>query len=306
MRILLTLLAFVLSFSLAQPAAAAKAGPLVDAAWLASRLGDRDLVALDLRSAEAYAAGHAPGARSAPYSSFGWKGPVDGVVEELPPVSTIEPLIAGLGIGPKTQVVLIAPGENAGDFGAATRVYWTFKILGHDRVSILDGGWRAWRAAGLASDTAVPAAARPGAFKARYRPELNAELGEVQAALNSGGRLVDARPAPYFRGETKSNAVKTAGAIPGAVNLEPSAFYDAGKGRFATKAELAAAAAAAGVDPKKPAIAYCNVGHNASVAWFGLSEVLGDKKVKLYDGSMAEWTADPARPLMNRSAPAKP
>lgn len=278
----------------AQAAPKAGAQPLVDAAWLAARLDDADLVVIDVRSAEAYAAGHAPGARSGPYSTFGWRTTVDGVPEQLPPVAQIERLIAGLGVGARSHVVLIPAGESSQDFGAATRVYWTFKVLGHDRVSILDGGWKAWRAAAAPVSTAAPPA-RTGSFRARYRPQLRAELDEVAEALRKGTPLVDGRPPAQFSGAAKSGAVQAPGALPGAVNLPDNLLYDPARARFASRADVATLASRLGLPRRGPAIAYCNTGHFASMAWFALSEVLGNRRTALYDGSMAEWTRDPTR-----------
>jgi thiosulfate/3-mercaptopyruvate sulfurtransferase len=278
----------------AQAAAKSGPGPLVDATWLAGRLNDPGVVVIDVRSAEAYAAGHAPGARSAPYVSFGWRQAVDGVPEQLPPVPEISRRISSLGVGRLSQVVLIPAGESAQDFGAATRVYWTFKVLGHDRVSILDGGWKAWRMASGAVGTAPPAA-RSGDFRPRYRPELRAELATVSEALRSGAPLVDGRPPAHFTGAAKSGVVQGRGALPGAVNLPDDLLYDPARARFANRAEVAALARRLELPRRGPVITYCNTGHYASIAWFAFSEVLGNPRAALYDGSLAEWTQDPAR-----------
>lgn len=293
------LLAMVLVLGLSGGAVAGRAAsqPLVDAAWLNGHLGSARLVVIDVRSpakgVDPYAAGHVPGSVSAAYSTFGWRAEVEGVREQLPPLPQIEALIAGLGVGPRSHVVIVPTGATAADFGAATRVYWTFKVLGHERVSILDGGWRAWTAAGLPEDTASPAP-RMGRFKARFRPELLADTAEVARAADSGVRLVDARPPAQFSGAS----------IPGAVNVPLTEVYDAASGRFADRATVARVAAAQGVDVAKPAITYCNTGHMGSVDWFALREVLGQKNVKLYDGSMAAWTADPSRPVAKAEPPA--
>lgn len=131
-----------------------------------------------------------------------------------------------------------------------------------------------------------------GAFKARFRPDLVADTAEVARAVESGGRLVDARPPAQF----------SAASIPGAVNVPLTEVYDASTGRFADRATVARLAAAKGIETDKPAITYCNTGHMGSVDWFALREVLGQKNVKLYDGSMAAWTADPSRPVTKRAA----
>jgi thiosulfate/3-mercaptopyruvate sulfurtransferase len=275
--------------------------PLVDAAWLKSKLGNESLVVIDVRDAEKnkpdpYKAGHVPGAVNAPYSTVGWRAKVNGVPGMLPPVEQIEATIAGLGVDNDSHVVIVSAGTDSSEFGAATRVYWTFKVLGHDAVSILDGGWRAWQTAGgEVTDAAV--APEKSDFKAKLRSEMLVGVADVEKALADGTALVDGRPAAQFKGEAKSPVVRAAGTIPGAVNIENGKFYDAPKASFVSRDTVASLAKGAGLDENEEAIAFCNTGHWASIAWFGLSEVQGNKNVKMYDGSMAEWAADPARPV---------
>ena len=116
------------------------AEPLVSAAWVAAQLGNPHVVVLDLRPGGAHAQGHIPGAVSADIETAGWVAPGPrGAAGALPPVGRIAAKIGALGVGDADQVVIVAD-----DFPAAARVYWTFKVLGHAEVSILDGGWPAW------------------------------------------------------------------------------------------------------------------------------------------------------------------
>lgn len=307
MRSLLLAAVAALGFTVAGPALAAPATnqPLVDAAWLKTNLSDPALVIVDIRSVgkagNPYQAGHIPGAVDAPYGKFGWRAKVDGVIGQLPPVPTIAARIGGLGIDNAKHVVIVPFGQTSSDFGAATRVYWTFKVLGHDAVSILDGGYRAWTAAGyaLSSEPVTPQAV---AFKASLRPELIADAATVAKAKKDGVALIDARPKAQYEGSVKSPVDRVAGTIPGAVNVEQSSFYDGKTATFASKPAIAALLKKVGVSQDESEITFCNTGHWASVAWFGLSEVLGNKKTRLYDGSMTEWTADPSRPVETPAA----
>jgi len=172
--------------------------PLVDVAWLEEHLNAEGLVILDIRdtpegAADLYAAGHVPGAVAAPYATYGWRAEVDGTPGMLPSVETLEQKIGALGIDEDTHVVIVPAGENATDFGSATRVYWTFKVLGHDEVSILEGGHKAWTAAGkpLSTDAVTPVATD---FDAAFRPQMIASTADVAAAIHSPVELVDARP----------------------------------------------------------------------------------------------------------------
>ncbi|WDR02792.1 sulfurtransferase [Devosia algicola] len=274
--------------------------PLVNAAWLEQHLGDNSLVVLDSRDAVdnvlPYTVAHIPGAISAPYSTSGWRDSIDGVPGQFPGAEKTSALIAALGISDDNHVVIVPAGTNSSEFGAATRIYWTFKVLGHDAVSILDGGARAWDAAG-GEVTDVATVLPPATFTPNFRQELLATTADVKAALANGTPLIDGRPAAQYKGESKSPVVRVAGTIPGAVNIENMSLYDNDKASFADPEKVASLAASVGVKSDESNIAFCNTGHWASVIWFGLSEVQGNKNTRMYDGSMAEWAADPERPV---------
>lgn len=276
--------------------------PLVDANWLEQHLDNESLVVLDVRNPVdnvlPYDAAHIPGAISAPYGTAGWRNEIEGVPGQFPGVEQTSALIAQLGISNDDHVVIVPQGSDASEFGGATRVYWTFKVLGHDAVSILDGGARAWDAAGGAV-TDVATVLEPTQFEADFQQHLLATTADVEAALANGTTLVDGRPAAQYRGESKSPVARVAGTIPGAVNIDNGALYDAQAASYVGADQVAALASGVGLGPDEANIAFCNTGHWASVVWFGLSEVQGNKNTRMYDGSMAEWTADESRPVAN-------
>ena len=302
MRVFLLAAAFAAGLALTGAAQAGRLTdqPLVDAAWLKANLGNDSLVVLVVRDVtkegNPYEKGHVPGAVSAPYSTAGWRAEVNGVPGMLPPVEQIGKTIGDLGVGNDSHVVIVPQGTDSSEFGAATRVYWTFKVLGHDAVSILDGGERAWEAAGGELSTA-PVQPKAASFTAELRQALLATTADVEKARADGVKLIDGRPAAQFRGEAKSPVVRAAGTIPGAVNLENSKLYDPDKASFASRETVANLSRQVGVKDGEDNIAFCNTGHWASVVWFGLSEIEGNKNTRMYDGSMAEWAADPARPV---------
>jgi thiosulfate/3-mercaptopyruvate sulfurtransferase len=202
--------------------------------------------------------------------------------------------IGETGIDEDNHVVIVPAGVHATDFGAAARVYWTLKIAGHPAVSILDGGFAAWQSADYPVEVGTQPAS-PKIFTAKLNPNLIVEMPEVEAAEKSGNAtLLDARPASFFVGKQRAPAAKAYGHIPGALNLDSASFYDPVANRLRPQAELAEIAATL---PPGPVLSYCNTGHWAATNWFVLSELLGRSDVKLYDGSMVEWTADPRRPV---------
>ncbi len=274
--------------------------PLVDVEWLAAHLHDDNLVVLDIRSAidggglKAYEAGHIPGSVHSDYDKAGWRVTRGNVPFMVPTTPELEKLIGDLGIDEDSRVVVVPAGVSVLDFGAAARVYWTLKYAGVARVSILDGGIAAWRSTGrpLESGTNKPS---PRIFTARIDNSILAVADDVEAIEKNGGAtLVDARPASFFAGKEKAPAAKAYGHIPGAINIDSSAFYDSGTNRLKPKAELARIArdVASGA-----VVSYCNTGHWASTDWFMLHEILGNKNARLYAGSMVDWTSKPERPI---------
>ena len=300
MRYLLAALAALFLVSHSGPARAAE--PLVDAAWLAGNLDTPDLVVLDIRnklgegSEATYRAGHVPGAVYSDYLKAGWRTKVDGVPGQLAPIAGLETLIGGLGIDNASHVVIVAGGVSALDMASATRVYWTFKVLGHDEVSILDGGWRGWsNDAGRPRETGS-VTPEPGLFTASFRAQMVAGRDDVLAAIEAGTPLIDHRPPGQYAGAGKHPAAKRPGTITGAVSI-PEGELTVNGGTFADTERVAGLLAAAGLDADGEKIAFCNTGHWASLGWFAMSELLGNKGVRVYDGSMVDWSADPALPM---------
>ena len=293
---------------IAFPVSAEELTPLVDVDWVKAN-GDReDVVLLDVRnkidggSAKTFAAGHIPGAVYSNYLEAGWRTKVDGVIGQTPKVDQLEKLIGNLGIDNDSTVVVIPAGVSSTDFGSASRIYWTFNYLGHDKVAILDGGYRAWT-----SDPSNPIATgdpempAPKIFEASLRPELLVDSAAVEAALNDDGAVIlDGRPDEQFQGKAKHDAARAPGHIPGATQFFQGNAFDEKTGKLFDVAKLdTLLPAGLKKDDDKEVLSYCNTGHWASVNWFVLSEVLGKENVKLYDGSMVDWTKDPNRPVQN-------
>ena len=286
--------------------AASDITPLVDAAWVKAHTGQANVVVLDIRnklgdgSEDAYRQGHIPGAVYSDYLQAGWRADVDGVPGQLPALADLESLVGNLGIGNDSHVVVVAGGVSALDMGSATRVYWTLKVLGHDRVSILDGGYQAY-----AADASNPVetgwnAPAPRTFTAAFRPELVADYRDVQAAAGTQTALLDMRPPEQYRGEKAHPAAKRAGTIPGAVSV-PESEVTVDGGKFLDAESLRALIKSTGVNVEGDAIAFCNTGHWASLGWFAESEILGNKNVRVYDGSMVDWSARSELPIEQKS-----
>lgn len=287
------------SLFLAFSAFSAAAQPLVSTKWLNDNMGSDSLVLIDLRNKidggnyETWLEGHVPGSIHSDYLTAGWRVGRDDVVGLLPDASDFQELARKLGVSDNSHVILIPAGVNATDFGSAARAYWTFKVFGHESVSILDGGYAKW-----ASDysnnieTGVRPAPLPGNFTAIFDQASYISTAGVKAAVGDGKTLLlDGRTPEQYAGKAKHGKALKAGHIPGAVLHPQSVAYDDATNQVKPVATLAKLYAD---HSEGPIVSYCNTGHWAATNWFVLSELLGQEDVKLYDGSMVEWTADSA------------
>ncbi len=280
--------AFAVGVTLAWPAYAAQ--PLLAPAELAPLIGKPEVRVIDIRDPKAYGTQHIVGAVSAPYGQ--WRGPATNP-GELPELSKLTALVRKLGLTPQTHAVVVSSGADATDFGASARVYWTLKVLGLKELSVLNGGVKAWDAAKLPQDAAAVTVAA-----STYAPTLDQTLiatrDEVKAHVASGkAKLVDARPAEFFAGDTRHQAALVPGTLKGAVNVEHSRWFAPGSSAMLSPAEVAKAAEALPAGEGET-VSFCNTGHWAATNWFAMSEVAGRKNVSLYAGSMVDWSRDSA------------
>ena len=280
--------------------------PFVNVDWLSENLTNDKVVVLDIRnkidggSKEIFETGHIPSAIYSNYLEDGWRTTVDGIVGKLPPLKDLEILIGNLGISNDNHVVVVPGGINSTDFGSAARIYWTFKVLGHEEVSILDGGYSAWVKkysdkieSGLQDTNKV-------AFKSNFQSKYLATTDEVLKNLdNITVSFVDARTEEQHFGEKKHGKALAAGTIPGSLLLKQSDLIIDNTSYVKSLDSIIQLSQNVGIEAEKENIVFCNTGHWASTTWFVLSEVLGLPNVKNYDGSMVEWTADLSRPLEN-------
>ncbi|PVA09404.1 sulfurtransferase [Pelagivirga sediminicola] len=273
---------------LATSALAQEFGPLVspaELAELAKGAQARDI--LDIR-AEGFDAGHITGALAAPYSLF--RGPADNP-GAVPAVADLEALLERLGLEPSEPVVIVSQGDTDTDFGAAARVYWTLKSTGFTQLAVLNGGATAWVNAGLplSKDAAQPA---PSALDISWDDTWTADTATIERAVSGqeAATLIDARPAPFFEGKKAHDAADRPGTLPGAQNLPHTEFFRPGATAIGGEMSVAALKARLGADTGAPLVSFCNTGHWAATDWFAMSELAGIENVKLYPGSMVEYS----------------
>ncbi len=199
------------------------------------------------------------------------------------------------GISESSKLVLY---DRAGSHWAA-RFWWMFRSMGCSDVAVLDGGWSRWCAEGRAVST-EPATYTPVTFNPTADPSRFADLQEVNsfvaAGAEAGSCLINALGPEHHSGADEGKRYGRAGHIPGSINVPSAALLDPATERFRPAGELAQLFATAGVDRTQRAVVYCGGGIAASNDALILS-MLGFEDIAIYDGSMSEYAADPARPL---------
>jgi len=311
---------FLIAYSVGTQAAQIP-GPLVDTGWVEKNL--RNIVILDIRqNVKSFTAkpiiavdkktkkksvvkvgGHIPGAVLVDYKKIRGKQKIKGleIDKMLLGKEAMEKLIQAHGVNQDSMIVIASPGENDGDITGATRLYWQLKYYGHDNMAILNGGVAQWLLDGHKVSIAG-SSPKTGNWKATAeRKEILATSDDVAAATRDKSvQLMDNRPISQYLGAVyKKSYVYAPGHIPGAKSFPTELLTEAGApAKFAAPEKLTDLTKAMGIDPKKTTITYCNSGHLATGGWFFMHEVLGNKNVKMYDGSMHEWTKE-KRPVVS-------
>ena len=203
------------------------------------------------------------------------------------------------GINQDSAIVIVSKGKDSSDMTLATRLYWQLKYFGHDNIAVLNGGMSDWLA-NMYSISFKPAKPQKGNWFAKEeRKQILATSQEVEKALtNTNVQLVDNRTLDQYLGMHKKSYVYKKGHIPGAKVLPHTLLTtNSVPSRFLSNGKLRKISSALNINTELNTITYCNSGHLASGGWFILSELLGNRNVKLYDGSMHEWTMKEERPV---------
>jgi thiosulfate/3-mercaptopyruvate sulfurtransferase len=268
---------------------------------LAARLGAPDLRILD-------ASWVLPGVERDPKSEFFARRipgaqffDIDEIADTASPLPHMAPSpekfasrMRKMGVGDGSTVVVY---DSAGVFSAA-RVWWTFRLMGHEDVFVLDGGLPAWIAAGFEVEDGQPAPRQERHFTPRLRSDLVRSMTDMRRLTDAGtAAILDARPPGRFAGvDPEPRPGLRGGHMPGARNVPVSAVVGA-DGTLKSSEELRATFAAAGVEARKPVATTCGSGVTAAILTLALARI-GRWDVGLYDGSWAEWGAAPDAPVV--------
>ena len=282
------------------PGEYARPEALVSTEWLAERLSAPDIRIVDgswylpamKRDPKAeFAAAHIPGAVYFDIDEIAdTSSPLPHM---LPKPETFASRVKKLGLGDGNRIVVY---DGLGLFSAA-RVWWMFRVFGHEDVSVLDGGFRKWKAEGRPTESGPPAP-RERHFTARVNSLLVRDVDDVKRNIASGReQVVDARsPGRFHAREPEPRQGLRGGHIPGSKNLPFGEMTDPATGTLLPAEAIEGKFRAAGIDPEKPIVASCGSGVSACALALGL-HLIGARQVAVYDGSWTEWGGRPDTPI---------
>ena len=264
---------------------------LVSTNWLKENLKQPDLRVLDTSwhlptenrdPVSEFALGHIPTARF--FNIDDISDHRSALPHMVPPVEKFMSRVRALGVGDGHQIVVY---DSKGLFSAA-RVWWLFRMMGHDKIAVLDGGLPKWVADGNPVDKAKPVI-RDRHMTVQPQPHMVRDVTQVAYASKLlDHEIIDARAAARFRGEApEPRQGLRAGHIPGSKNLPFTQLLN-GDHTMKTTTEMADEFQKAGVNLSKPVITTCGSGVTAAVLSLAL-ERMGKIDHALYDGSWTEW-----------------
>jgi thiosulfate/3-mercaptopyruvate sulfurtransferase len=265
---------------------------LVTTDWLAARLGSPRLKVVDgswylpgsgRDPAAEYLKGHIPGAVF--FDLDASSDPDNPLPHMLPAESAFARRMEALGLDDRDDLVVY---DGSGNNLSAARVWWTFRVFGHPRVAVLDGGIGKWRREHRPVESG-PVALPTGRFTARLDRKAIRDLTALQSNLNTRQELVvDLRPAGRFAGkDPEPRAGIRSGHLPGSLNL-PYGELVTPDGTILPAAQLRSLLRDKGIDLSQPIVATCGSGTSACTLVLAL-ELLGFRDVAVYDGAWTEW-----------------
>lgn len=252
---------------------------LVETDWVAAHAQDANVRIVDMRM-NGFADGHVPGSV---YLSPVAIRDANSPPTFLPTAAAFEAMMAKLGIGDSTRVVVYD--ERGGIYAA--RLWWILNYFGHSNVALMNGGWTKWTAERRATAT-EPTTTPSARFTAKPQPKWIAVAADVVGAIDKPGvKIIDARTVAEIEGRELRN-IKRGGFVPSSIPVYWEDLLDPQQKTFRPADQLKKLYEDRGIVPSQEVIAYCQVGMRASVDLFAL-HLIGYDKLRNYYGAWEEW-----------------
>lgn len=263
---------------------------LVTPQWLDQHAGDANVRVIDVRqNVYDYFAGHAPNAVHLADSAM--RFPFEGYPTQYPETFMVGQLLSRAGVKKGDKVVLYSDGDNV---LGATMIAYLLERVGHSEIAIVDGGWRDY--ASLKVSQEYPSY-KPASYDVLDNRSVRATVDDVKAAIGKDTvKFIDARPPNVYRGEVKTWIRN--GHIPGAYSIPWKSLVEENNShKLKPLADLKAVFATKGFKETDDIIVYCGTSREASIEYFVLKHLLKFQKVRLYEGSWAEYSNHPSLPV---------
>jgi thiosulfate/3-mercaptopyruvate sulfurtransferase len=264
---------------------------LVSPRWLEQHASDPNVRILDVRpNVYDYFAGHA--ANAVHLSDAAMRFPSEGYPTQYPETFMLAQLFSRAGVKKGDRVVLYSDGDSV---LGATMLAYLLERIGHSDIAIVDGGWRDYQAAQKVSQEYPQY--KPSPYDTLDNRAVRATLDDVKAAAGKDAvKFIDARPPNVYRGEVKTWIRN--GHIPGAYNIPWKSLVDENNShKLKSPAELRAVYTGKGFKETDDIVVYCGTSREASIEYFVLKHILKFPKVRLYEGSWAEYSNHPSLPV---------
>ena len=267
---------------------------LVSTEWLENELNNEDVIVIDVRKKDQYDSGHIPGAfHMTPGEVF--QQEIDGVKGMLPSASHIEKNLSITGATPNSTIVFYDGNSNLW----SSRGLWALEVYGHKNTKLLDGVWGKWESEGREISTSPPDPKSSNyKFSSSINSNLIAGLDEIIESIDDPSKIVcDTRSPEEYSG--KDVRAERGGHIPNSKNVNwVMGVNDTGE--FKSADELKKLYGDAGITDGETIYTLCQTAVRATHTWFILTDLLGEKNVKVYDGSWTEWGNDSSLPIETR------
>lgn len=260
-----------------------KHNPLIEADELTNMVNEDSVVVIDMRKKEEYQKGHIPGSVNI------WRTdiqtdtlPYSGMISSK---KQMETLLGNLGIS-NNHFLVIYDDKSSCD---AARLWWALDFYGFDRTALLHGGIKAWSRVGQLTQTATQRSYKNFSFPENYSSSRFVDLEALKTQHNHTNMvIIDSRSIEEYNGYYKKTGAYDSGRIPGSIHIDWASNVDMESQRFKNINDIRANYSM--IDSLATIAVYCHSGVRSAHTTFVLTQLLGYKNVKNYDGSWTEWS----------------